>query len=91
MDQYDTDATLRGAFNRVGQLEDRIDGLLKANNANVEKRRNLAAMLRKCQAQFEFYANQHWAKDTPESNKKAEVNADFAAQIVAALRENGPE
>jgi len=65
--------------------EQRIQGLLESNNENVEKKRALKRMLEKCQAQFEFYAEQHYAKGTPEAYAKAHVNADFANQIRLAL------
>lgn len=65
--------------------DQRIQGLLESNNLNVEKKRALKRMLEKCQAQFSFYAMQHLAKGTPESDVKAEVNLQFVEDIRIAL------
>lgn len=44
-------------------------------------------MLIKCREKFQFYAEQHDAKGTPESSAKAEVNRDMIRQINETLVE----
>lgn len=46
----------------------------------------LYTALLRSRAQFLYYANQHDAKGTPESSKKAQVNRNYAAMIDRAMK-----
>ena len=48
-------------------------------------------LLAKCKAQFEFYAEQHTAKNTIEGDNKARANAGFAEEIGDLLATKPPE
>lgn len=54
---------------------------LEASDARMRNAIIRAAM------QFDYYAQQHSAKRTPDADKKAAVNVAFAAQMRAALRD----
>ena len=64
---------------------DRVTDLLRANEREVNNRRRLAKMLGRCQEQFLFYAEQHFAKKTPEADLKGAVNIKFVEDIEEAF------
>jgi hypothetical protein len=68
--------------------DERVTGLLEANNVMVEKNRALRAMLRKAAKQFTFYGEQHKAKNTDEADSKALLNFTLAAEITQVLIQN---
>lgn len=68
--------------------DERVKGLIEANNVMVEKNRALRAMLREAAKQFTFYGEQHKAKGTEEADTKALVNFALAAKITQVLLQN---
>lgn len=68
--------------------DERVKGLIEANNVMVEKNRALRAMLREAAKQFTFYGEQHKAKGTEEADAKALVNFALAAKITQVLLQN---
>jgi hypothetical protein len=47
----------------------------------------MLAALKKAAAQFEFYAESHQAKQTPDGDQKAATNAALAAEMRAVIRQ----
>lgn len=68
--------------------DDRVTGLLQANNHMVELCRALKAQLRKNHATFKFYEQSHRAKKTPDADAKAEANLQHAQEIEALLAQH---
>lgn len=58
---------------------------MEANARLIEAVHDLLAMVQEAAKQFRFYQAQHAAKDTPEADAKAVVNADLALRCEAAI------
>lgn len=61
--------------------DQRIQGLLEANNKLVENNRLLKAQLKEDQNLFAFYAENHRQKGTPDGDEKAKRNYDAVDAI----------
>lgn len=77
-------ATLSLAFPLVAEA---VTQNLAAQIGKERRTRDALAMLKKAGDQFRLYERQHLSKHTPEGEEKAEVNADLARRIEAALQE----
>lgn len=72
---------------RHGRAADEIDSLLlslKQARAEVERVRELEAVIERAAQQFEFYRDQHMAK-TPPDTAKADTNAGMALLLRRSL------
>jgi hypothetical protein len=83
-----------GAFVTCKAQQDGVWGVLvtrKLGPAATERLNQrvpqLLALVTKAAQQFEFYAEQHAAKNTPEADAKAQVNRDLAAEMRAGVAE----
>jgi len=79
-----TDTTVERAWSIACEAyEDpqEFDAKLAQTNASPD----LYDALIKCRKQFDYYRQQHLAKNTPEANVKAIINGEFAAICDAAL------
>lgn len=65
----------------IPEHTDIISNVLEANNACIERQRQLIKMLGRCRQQFLLYAESHRAKQTEEGNQKAETNEGLAKDI----------
>lgn len=67
--------------------DERIQGLLEANNFLVEQRRLAAKKLKECREKFAFYADEHRkktglsAEDTAKTLVKARTNEKMVSDI----------
>lgn len=77
---------IRGTFTVDKAAHDRrVTELIAANNREVERRREMAALLRECAQTFRSYEANHRAKMSADGNTKAERNAAIAARIDQVL------